>query len=127
VDSAATNLKRKNTLYWPPYVFPEGSFIRRDFFDDRNNHLRDSSEHRLRPPMPPSWLPAPIGALGRMCGSEVARAVRRIIGERIMQGPGLITALNTAAQLGSALPGNIVTPCRFFHGREISSRARCDR
>jgi hypothetical protein len=34
-----------------------------------------------------------------MGGSEAARAVRRIVGERIMQGSGLISALNTAIQL----------------------------
>jgi hypothetical protein len=120
-------LKRKDTLYWPPYVFIEGSFIRRDFFHDRNNYPRDSSERPgYRRACRHRGCPRPLGALGRMGGSEAARAVRRIIGDRIMQGPGLITALNTAAQLGVALPGNIVTPCRRFHSRDIASRARCD-
>jgi hypothetical protein len=66
-----------------------------------------------------------------MGGSDAAHAVRRIIGEWIRQGPGLITVLNTAAQLAVVLPGNIVTLCRRFlprsNSRDIASRARCDR
>jgi len=51
---------------------------------------------------------AALGALAGIGGSEAARAVRRIIVERIVQGPGLISALEAAAELGVGLPGNIV-------------------
>jgi len=62
--------------------------------------LRDRPErHGYRPPRRYRGCPRLLGALGRMGGSEAARAVRRIVGERIMQGSGLISALNTAIQL----------------------------
>src|SRR5215469_16496783 len=49
---------------------------------------------------------AALGALAGIGGGEAARAVTRIIVERIVQGPGLNNALEAAAQLGVSLPGN---------------------
>src|SRR5215472_5434106 len=53
---------------------------------------------------------AALRALAEIGGSEAARVVRRIFVERIVQGPGLISALEAAAQLGIALPGAIIVP-----------------
>jgi HEAT repeat protein len=53
---------------------------------------------------------AALGALVQIGGREAARVVRRIVAERIVQGPGLVSALEAAAELGIALPGNTIVP-----------------
>jgi len=71
---------------------------------------------------------AALGALAGIGGSEAARAVRRIIVERIVQGPGLIIALEAAAELGVRLPGNIVVSLLRHEAPEIrASACRCAR
>ena len=71
---------------------------------------------------------AALGALAGIGGSEAARAVRRIIVERIVQGPGLISALEAAAELGVGLPGNIVVSLLRHEAPEIrASGCRCTR
>jgi hypothetical protein len=47
---------------------------------------------------------AALGALAGIGGSEAARAVMRIIVERVVQGPGLISALKAATELSAGLP-----------------------
>ena len=93
----------------------------------------DSPErHAYRRPCRHRGLPAPIGG-ARPDGWERSGARREggLSAKRIMQGRGLMTVLNTAAQLAVALPGNIVTLCRRFPPRsnsyDIASRTRCDR
>jgi len=55
-------LKRKDTVYWPPYVFAGGSNIRKDFISrSRQSLARSPRAPRLPPPTPLSWLPAPFG------------------------------------------------------------------
>jgi HEAT repeat protein len=71
---------------------------------------------------------AALGALARIGGSEAARAVRRIIVERIVQGPGLNSALEAAAQLGVGLPGNVVVSLLRHEAPEIrAGGCRCAR
>ena len=71
---------------------------------------------------------AALEALARIGGSEAARAVRRIIVDRIVQGPGLNDALEAAAQLGVGLPGNIVESLLRHEAPEIRARGcRCAR
>jgi hypothetical protein len=69
---------------------------------------------------------AALGALAGIGGSEAARAVRRIIVERIVQGPGLNSALEAAAQLGVSLPGNMVVSLLQREAPEIrAGGCRC--
>src|SRR5215472_8459360 len=69
---------------------------------------------------------AALGALALIGGSNAARAVRRIIIERIAQGPGLISALEAAAQLGVGLPSEIVVPLLRHEAPEIrAGGCRC--
>ena len=51
---------------------------------------------------------AALEALAEMGGSEAGRAVKRIIVEKIVQGPGLNNALKAAARLGVGLPANVI-------------------
>src|SRR5215469_6411076 len=69
---------------------------------------------------------AALGALALIGGSEAARAVKRIIIERIVQGPGLVSALEAAAQLGVGLPSDIVVPLLRHEAPEIrAGGCRC--
>jgi HEAT repeat protein len=71
---------------------------------------------------------AALGALARIGGSEAARAVRRIIVKRIVQGPGLNNALEAAAKLGVGLPGNAVVSLLRHETPEIrAGGCRCAR
>ena len=47
---------------------------------------------------------AALETLAEIGGTEAARAVKRIVTEQIVQGPGLDSALKTAASLRSACP-----------------------
>jgi len=71
---------------------------------------------------------AALGALAGIGGGEAARAVTRIIVERIVQGPGLNNALEAAAQLGVSLPGNVVVSLLRHQASEIrAGGCRCAR
>jgi hypothetical protein len=71
---------------------------------------------------------AALEALTGIGGGEAARAVTRIIVERIVQGPGLNTALKTAAQLGVGLPENMIVSLLQHEAPEIrAGGCRCAR
>jgi HEAT repeat protein len=71
---------------------------------------------------------AALQALATIGGSEAARAVTRIIVERIVQGPGLNSALEAAAQLRVTLPGNVVASLLRHQRSAIrASGCRCAR
>src|SRR6516162_4744431 len=71
---------------------------------------------------------AALQALATIGGGEAARAVTRIIVERIVQGPGLNNALEAAAQLGVSLPGNVVVSLLRHQASEIrAGGCRCAR
>src|SRR6516165_6293183 len=71
---------------------------------------------------------AALQALATIGGSEAARAVTRIIVERIVQGPGLKSALEAAAQLRVTLPGNVVASLLRHQRSAIrASGCRCAR
>jgi hypothetical protein len=76
-------------------------------------------------------IPEQIAALEALIGiggGEAARAVRRIIVERIVQGPGLISALKAAAELGVGLPENLIVSLLQHEAPEIrAGGCRCAR
>ena len=71
---------------------------------------------------------AALGALTVIGGSEAACAARRIIVDRIVQGPGLNDALEAAAELGVGLPGSVVVSLLRHQTPEIrAGGCRCAR
>jgi hypothetical protein len=71
---------------------------------------------------------AALEALAGIGGGEAARAVTRIIVERIVQGPGLNSALKAAAQLGVGLPENVIVSLLQHDAPELrASGCRCAR
>ena len=71
---------------------------------------------------------AALGALAGIGGSEAARAVMRIIVERVVQGPGLISALKAAAELSAGLPENVIVSLLQHEASEIrAGGCRCAR
>ena len=51
---------------------------------------------------------ATLKALAEIGGSEACRAIERIVGRCVVQGPGLATAMTVAARLGANLPTDSV-------------------
>ena len=71
---------------------------------------------------------AALGALAVIGGSEGARAVRRIIVDGVVQGPGLINALEAAAELGVGLPSDVILPLLRHEASEVrAGGCRCAR
>ena len=69
---------------------------------------------------------AALEALAEMGGSEAGRAVKRIIVEKIVQGPGLNNALKAAAWLGVGLPANVIVSLLRHESPEIrAGGCRC--
>jgi HEAT repeat protein len=71
---------------------------------------------------------AALETLAEIGGTEAARAVKRIVTEQIVQGPGLDSALKTAAPLKVGLPTDVIAPLLRHETPEISSGGcRCAR
>ena len=69
---------------------------------------------------------AALEALAEMGGGEAGRAVKRIIVEKIVQGPGLNNALKAAARLGVGLPANVIVSLLRHESPEIrAGGCRC--
>jgi len=66
---------------------------------------------------------AALGALGRIGGSEAARAVRRIIVGRIVQGPGLSSAKRQSSR--APVTRNASWPSRSRTGRSSAAPSAC--
>ncbi len=64
---------------------------------------------------------AALETLAEISGTEAARAVKRIVTEQIVQGPGLDSALKTAAQLKVGLPTDVIAPLLRHETPEIVS------
>src|SRR5215468_22117 len=62
---------------------------------------------------------AALAALAVIGGSDGARAVRRIIVDGVVQGPGLINALEAAAELGVGLPSGVILPLLLHEAPEV--------
>ncbi len=71
---------------------------------------------------------AALEVLAEISGGEAARAVRRIIVEKIVQGSGLKSALKAAAQLRVGLPENVIVSLLRHEAPEIrAGGCRCAR
>jgi hypothetical protein len=71
---------------------------------------------------------AALETLAEIGGTEAARAVKRIVTEQIVQGPGLDSALKTAAQLKVGLPTDVIAPLLRHETPEIrAGGCRCAR
>jgi hypothetical protein len=64
---------------------------------------------------------AALDALAAIGGSEAAAAAARLVIERVVQGPGLATAVAAAARLGVGLPGDVTV--RLLSHQEPEIRA----
>jgi len=71
---------------------------------------------------------AALETLAEIGGTEAARAVKRIVTEQIVQGPGLDSALKTAVQLKVGLSTDVIAPLLRHAPPEIlAGRCRCAR
>ncbi len=71
---------------------------------------------------------AALEALAKIGGSEACRAVERIVGRCVVQGPGLATAMTVAARLGANLPTDLVVGLLRHSDPQLrASTCRCVR